>query len=80
MLLIYTPKITPRLTYTFKHFFTRILLLEVQFTTKVDEFVAHNGLKITYAKQPLGTEFFIQSHQLLFEQGINHIEINVSSW
>jgi len=80
MFLIYTPKITARLTYTFKHFFTRILLLEVQFTTKVDVFVAHNGLKITYAKQPLGTEFFIQSHPLLFEQGINDIEINVSNW
>ncbi|MCF6349855.1 MAG: polysaccharide deacetylase family protein [Flavobacteriaceae bacterium] len=80
MLLVYTPKITPRLTYTFKHFFTRILLLDIQFTTKVDEFVAHNDLKITYAKQPLGTEFFIQSHQLLFEQGINDVEINVSKW
>lgn len=80
MLLVYTPKITPRLTYTFKHFFTRILLLEVNFTTKVDEFVAHSGLKITYAKQPLGTEFFIQSHSLLFQQGVNDIEINVSDW
>ncbi len=80
MLLIYTPKITPRLTFTFKHFFTRILLLDVQFTTKVDDFVAHNGLKITYAKQPLGNEFFIQSQPLLFQQGINDIEINVSDW
>lgn len=80
MLLVYTPKITPRLTYAFKHFFTRILLLEVNFTTKVDEFVAHSGLKITYAKQPLGTEFFIQSHSLLFQQGINDVEINVSDW
>lgn len=80
MLLVYTPKITPRLTYAFKHFFTRILLVDVQFTTKVDEFVAHSGLKITYAKQPLGTEFFIQSHDLLFQQGINNIEIKVSDW
>lgn len=80
MLLIYTPKITPRLIYAFKHFFTRILLLEVQFTTKVDEFVAHNGLKITYAKQSLGTEFFIQSSDLLFQQGVNDVELKISSW
>jgi hypothetical protein len=80
MLLVYTPKITSRLTYTFKHFFTRILLVEVQFTSKINEFVAHNGLKITYAKQALGTEFFIQSHDLLFQQGINNIEINVKDW
>ncbi len=80
MLLVYTPKITPRLTYAFKHFFTRILLLEVQFTTKINDFVAHNGLKITYAKQPLGTEFFIQSKDLLFQQGVNDIEVKVSNW
>ena len=80
MLLVYTPKITPRLIYAFKHFFTRILLLEVQFTTEVAEFVAHNGLKITYAKQPLGNEFFIQSHQLLFQQGVSDIELKISDW
>ena len=80
MLLVYTPKITTRLTYVFKQFFTRILLIDIQFTTKVNEFVAHNGLKITYAKQPLGTEFFIQSSSLLFQQGVSDIEIKVSDW
>ncbi len=80
MLLVYTPKITSRLTYVFKHFFTRILSIEIQFTTKVDKFVAHNGLKITYAKQPLGTEFFIQSKDLLYQQGVNDIEVKVSAW
>ena len=80
MLLVYTHKITPRLNYIFKHFFVRILQIPVTFTTKVPEFVAHNGPKITYAKAPLGTEFFIRSHDLLFEQGINDIDINVSKW
>ena len=80
MLLIYTSKITSRLTYTFRHFFKRILLIDVEFTTKINEFVAHSGPKITYAKQPLSTEFFVQSHLLLFEQGVNNIDINVSDW
>ncbi len=80
MLLVYTSQITPRLTYTFKHFFKRILQLEIQFTTQINEFVAHNGPKITYAKQPLSTEFFVQSHPLLFEQGVNHIDIYVHQW
>ena len=80
MLLVYTSKITPRLTYAFKHFFTRILLLDVQFTTKVNEFVAHNGPKMTYAKQPLGTEFFIQSNDLLFQQGFSDVFIKVNDW
>lgn len=80
MLLIYTPKITPRLTYTFRHFFKRILLLDIDFTNEINTFVAHNGPKITYAKQALSTEFFIQSHQLLFEQGINDVDIFVHDW
>lgn len=80
MLLVYTHKITPRLSYIFKHFFVRILQIPVSFTTKVDEFVAHNGLKMTYAKQPLASEFFIRSHDLLFEQGINDIDISILKW
>ena len=80
MLLVYTHKVTPRLTYTFKHFFTRILQIPIQFTTKVEEFVAHNGLKLTYAKQPLGNEFFIRSNGLLFEQGINDINVIMGKW
>jgi len=80
MLLVFTHKITPRLTYTFKHFFTRILNVEVQFTTKVENFIAHNDLKLTYARQALGNEFFVRSDDLLFEQGINDLEVNVSEW
>jgi hypothetical protein len=80
MLLVYTHKITPRLNYIFKHYFVRILQIPVTFTTKVGEFVAHNGPKITYSKAPLGSEFFIRSHDLLFEQGINDIDINVLEW
>lgn len=80
MLLVYTHKITPRLTYIFKHFFVRILQIPVTFTTTVDEFVAHSGLKMTYSRAPLGSEFFVRSNELLFEQGINDIEINVIDW
>jgi hypothetical protein len=80
MLLIYTHKITPRINYIFKHFFGRILKIPVTFTTKVNEFVAHNGPKMTYSKSPLGSEFFIRSHDLLFEQGINDIDIKIYEW
>ncbi len=80
MLLVYTHKITPRLSYIFKHFFIRVLHIPVTFTTRVEEFVAHNGPKITYSKSPLGSEFFVRSHNLLFEQGINDIDIHISNW
>ncbi|MBU2974220.1 polysaccharide deacetylase family protein [Zobellia sp. B3R18] len=80
MLLIYTHKITSRFRYTMKQVFTRILGIEVSFTTKVEDFIKHSGAKITYTKQPLQNEFFVRSNDLLFEQGINNLQISVSDW
>ena len=80
MILVYTHKITPRVRYIFKHILTRTLLIPVDFTSKIEEFVAHNGPKLTYTKNPLGTEFFIKSNDLLFEQGVNDLEINIQKW
>lgn len=80
MLLIYTHKITNRLSYTAKQIFTGILGIETIFTSKVEDFIKHTGPKITYAKQPLQNEFFIRSNDLLFEQGINDFSIVVDHW
>jgi len=80
MLLIFTHKVTNRLTYTAKQIFEKILGIEISFTTKVEDFIKHSGPKITYSKQPLQNEFFIRSNDLLFEQGINDLEIKVSNW
>ncbi|MDX1463723.1 MAG: hypothetical protein R3359_11750 [Marinirhabdus sp.] len=80
MLLIYTQKITPRFTYAFKHILFRILGIQVQFTTVLEEFIAHNGPKLSYGKQPLGNELFVQEHGLLGQQGIEDIPILVKMW
>tara|TARA_R110002050_G_scaffold239786_1_gene375947 strand:+ start:206 stop:1501 length:1296 start_codon:yes stop_codon:yes gene_type:complete len=80
MLLIYTHKITPRLTYIMRHIFINILGVELDFTTKVEEFIKHTGPKITYTKQPLQNEFFIRSNELLFNQGINDIQLSIADW
>lgn len=80
MLLIYTHKITSRFSYIMKHVFTKILGVEVMFTTKVEDFIKHSGPKITYTKKPLQNEFFIQSTDILFEQGISDIQVIVSRW
>jgi len=80
MLLVYTHKITPRLRYVFKHICTRVLGVEVSFTTTIEEFIAHDSLKMSYTKQQLGNEFFIKSHEILFEQGLSDVEINVHDW
>lgn len=80
MLLIYTHKITNRFSYIMKHLFVQVMGVEVGFTTKVEEFIRHSGAKITYTKQPLQNEFFIRSNDLLFEQGVNDLQININDW
>ena len=80
MLLIYTHKITPRFTYTTRQVFTRILGIEISYTTRVEDFIKHSGPKITYTRQPLQNEFFIRSHELLFQQGVEDMDIQVETW
>lgn len=80
MLLVYTHKITPRLKYTFQQICTRILGIPVSFTTTIEEFIAHDSLKMSYSRKALGKEFFIKSHELLFEQGLADIDIQVNDW
>ena len=80
MLLIYTHKVTPRLTFIFKQIFTRILDIKIEFTSRVEEFIAHDGMKFSYSKQALGNEMFIKSNDLLFDQGIDYLDISLGKW
>ncbi|MDP3354121.1 MAG: polysaccharide deacetylase family protein [Flavobacteriaceae bacterium] len=80
MLLIYTHKITPRISYIFKHILFRMLNIPVQFTTKTEEFIPYKGPKISYVDKPILDEISIKPHFLLFQQGVSDVEINVSNW
>ena len=80
MLLVYTSKITPRVKFIFKQICTRILKIPISFTNVIEEFIAHDSLKMSYGPQPLGGEFFVKSNGLLFEQGLSDLELNVQVW
>lgn len=80
MLLVYTHKITPRINYIFKHICKRILNFPVSFTTTVEEFIAHDSLKMSYSRQVLGNEFHVKSHDILFEQGLTDVDIQIHDW
>ena len=80
MVVIYTSHVSPRLKYIFKQIFERILKIDITLTSVIEEFIAHNGPKINYSKTPFSDEFFIRSHELLFEQGINDLEIIMGEW
>jgi hypothetical protein len=80
MLLIYTQKLTPRISYIFKHISLRILGINVTFTSAIEEFIAHTGAKISYGKKPMGNELFFQSHGLLEQQGLDSVDVSVKKW
>lgn len=54
--------------------------MQVSFTSKIEEFIAHDSLKMSYTKQQLGNEFFIKSNDLLLEQGLSDVEIHIHDW
>lgn len=77
MLLVFCQKITPRVRYTFKHVFTTALGIEVDFTAKLETFIAYTGPKMSYGKAPLGNEYFIEAAPLLFELGVQDVTIEI---
>ena len=57
-----------------------MLGIQIKFTSKIEEFVAHDGFKMSYGKQALGNEFFIQNTDILLEHGFGELEIKVQPW
>ncbi len=80
MLLIYSSKITTRITYIFKHLCSRILGIKIGFTSQIEEFISYSGPKLSYGKKPMGNEFFVQSQGLLTQQGFESFDITVREW
>ena len=60
--------------------FTTALGVEIDFTSKLETFIAYNGPKMSYGKAPLGNEFFIEASPLLFEFGVQDISIKMKEW
>jgi len=80
MLLIYTHQITTRIKYTANQVFNSILGITLELTTDQNYFITYQGPKLSYTKHPIADEFFVKSHELLFEQGINDHTIKVFEW
>ncbi|MBP2830963.1 hypothetical protein J8281_02085 [Aquimarina sp. U1-2] len=80
MVLVHVKKVTPRVSYIFKHICRRILGIEVDLTSKIEAFIAYDGPKFSYGKQPLGKELYFQSVDLLFEHGLTTVPIQVMNW
>ena len=69
MLLIYTEKKSPRLMYICEHIFVNMLGLSIEITTDLETFVKSDESKLSYAKSPIGNEFFYQKLWTPFPKG-----------
>jgi hypothetical protein len=79
-MLIFTPKITPRISYTFRVIFEHILNVSVNFTTNIEAFFAAAEPKMAYSPQKIDTPVWIEAIPLLFEENITNQKIIVQKW
>ena len=76
-IVIFVHKHNSRKEYIFKHVFKRILEWPYELTTDLSTFISHDGPKFSYGTKPIGDEFFIWSHGLLDDIGIEDYDIEV---
>ncbi len=70
MLLIYTPKVSPRLYYILNLLFREMIEIDFEITNDVQTFQGFDGPKLNYSTKPFNDELFISSQQILFETGV----------
>ena len=79
-ILILIPKRTNRVVYIINHFFKEFMGVDVKYCIDNEKFKSYQGFKIHYGYFALGDEFFIASDDLLFERGIQDLELNIGEF
>jgi len=74
-ILIYSPKITLRLKYTFRLVFKELLLIDCEFTDELEQFEKSEKAKIIYAEKSPADGLYFNSNGLLHERGIKTLEL-----
>lgn len=74
-LLIFVREITPRVKFSFEFIFQTILGVEINFTTKPNEFETSGLPKINYSSTNFSSGLFLKAHPLLFEQSVSEQDI-----
>ncbi|MFT6746672.1 MAG: hypothetical protein ACJAZ2_001016 [Glaciecola sp.] len=80
MLLIFVQKTTSRLNYAVNLVLRDIIQTTFRITTNQEEFEAFEGPKFAYQTHSVDDEFLVQSHPLLFENGIVEQELTAFDW
>ena len=79
-LLIYSPKVSPRIKYIFNFIFREILKSEFEFTSISADFEKSTSPKISYGEKPIGDELFFCSSPILMQHNIAKIDIKTTQF
>jgi len=75
-LLVFVPKKTSRIRYVFRLVFQELLKVKCTLTSNLDEFLSADAAKIVYADKPYSDDIFFKSSGLLFQKGIENIDVD----
>jgi hypothetical protein len=73
MIVLYTPEISSRITYSCNLIFKEVLGVEYSITNNIDTFLSFHGIRLNYSKTELGNSILIYPSGLL-------TETNISEW
>jgi len=76
-ILVYTPKITPRIEYTFSLFFNYLGKLNYEITCDPEYVEFHQGPVLNYSQHKHDKSLWFPPARILFETGLNDEELNV---
>ncbi|TCC94125.1 hypothetical protein EZ428_04930 [Pedobacter frigiditerrae] len=79
-LLVYTPKVTPRIKYIFNFIFREILICDFEFTSIVADFAKSSLPKFSYNDLPLADELFFGCSPLLLKHKVEAIEMQLTEF
>ncbi len=80
MLLIYSPKPSPRLEYILQLFFGELIQTDYKVTNDQREFESYDAAKLNYSQVKFGDEVFLFAAGLLFENNIHEQTIPIIEW
>ena len=74
--LVFVPKKTNRVRFVFRLVFKELLKVKCTLSSNLDEFLSADSAKIVYADKAYSDDIFFKSTGLLFERGIENINID----
>lgn len=77
-LLIYSPRVTPRIKYIFNFIFREVLLCDFELTSIAADFIKSDQPKLSYASHALTDEVFFYCSPLLTQHTVEPIDLNIT--